>query len=131
MYLRDCGSFPRQGGSRGADRQDFEPLPDRTRLRDRMSRAQETQHFEQSVLPQARADFARLSVHHTVGQALKSVQEGRVEGQVVYFYVVDDDGRLQGVVPARGLLLNSAGSGKKKGRLLAKEKKRKARKKHE
>jgi magnesium transporter len=64
--------------------------------------------LEQNVLTEARQDFARILVHQTVGEALAQVQESQPGGQVVYFYVVDEQDRLQGVVPARGLLLNPA-----------------------
>lgn len=62
--------------------------------------------LEQNVLSEARHDFTRILVHQTVGEALADVQQGQAGGQIVYFYVVDDEGRLKGVVPARGLLLN-------------------------
>jgi magnesium transporter len=64
--------------------------------------------LSQNVLTEAKQDFARILVHQTVGEALVHVQQGQLGGQVVYFYVVDDQERLQGVVPARGLLLNPA-----------------------
>lgn len=64
--------------------------------------------LEQNVLSEAKQDFARILVHQTVGEALTHVQQSQLGGQVVYFYVVDEEDRLQGVVPARGLLLNPA-----------------------
>jgi magnesium transporter len=65
-------------------------------------------HLDQPVLSRAHTHFARISVGHTVGEALLQVQRSRIEGPVVYFYVLDDEDRLQGVVPTRGLLLNPA-----------------------
>jgi len=65
-------------------------------------------HFERPVLPSARKDFARILVQHTVGQALAHLRESLIEGQVVYFYVVDELNRLHGVVPTRALLLSPA-----------------------
>ena len=53
-----------------------------------------------------RRDFMQLSVAQTVGQALAAVRERPGVGRIIYFYVVDCDGRLQGVVPTRRLLLN-------------------------
>ena len=53
-----------------------------------------------------RHDFVRLSVGDTVAQALAGVQKGRPEGRIVYFYVVDEKGRLEGVIPTRRLLLS-------------------------
>jgi magnesium transporter len=64
--------------------------------------------LSRNVLTEAKQDFARILVHHTVGEALAHVQHSQLGAQVVYFYVVDDQDRLQGVVPARGLLLNPA-----------------------
>lgn len=58
------------------------------------------------VVDRIRTDFTRLSIDHNVGQALALVQSGPTFGRIVYFYVVDNEQRLCGVVPARGLLLN-------------------------
>jgi magnesium transporter len=54
-----------------------------------------------------RTDLARLSVDHTVGQALESIRRSPPPARIVYFYVVDAAGRLQGVIPTRTLLLSS------------------------
>ncbi|MDZ4686752.1 MAG: CBS domain-containing protein [Planctomycetaceae bacterium] len=62
--------------------------------------------LHEPVLQHARQDFVRVLSHHTVGEALRYVQQHPVEGRIVYFYVVDDDNRLKGVVPTRRLLLN-------------------------
>lgn len=70
--------------------------------------ARNPDRLAQSVLTEARQDIARILVHQTVGEALAHVQQSQLGGQVVYFYVVDGQDRLQGVVPARGLLLNPA-----------------------
>jgi len=64
--------------------------------------------LERQVLSEAKQDFARVLVQQTVGEALAYVQQSQLGGQVVYLYVVDDEERLQGVVHARGLLLNPA-----------------------
>lgn len=64
--------------------------------------------LNQPVLEQARREFAWISANHTVGQALAHVQQSRVSDRIVYFYVLDDQRRLVGVVPTRGLLLNVA-----------------------
>jgi len=55
-----------------------------------------------------RTECAKLGVNQTVGQALASIREKPPEGRIVYFYVVDDQNRLQGVVPTRRLLLSPA-----------------------
>lgn len=54
-----------------------------------------------------RTDFARLGGAMTVGEALESMRRNPPEGRVLYLYVVDEAGRLVGVVPTRRLLLSS------------------------
>ena len=53
-----------------------------------------------------RTDPARLRVDQTVGEAIASARAAPPEGRIIYFYVVDDAGRLEGVVPTRRLLLS-------------------------
>jgi magnesium transporter len=57
-----------------------------------------TQHMHQN--------FTRLFLTETVGEALNRLREQQTQGRIIYFYVVDPDGRLQGVVPARRLILS-------------------------
>jgi magnesium transporter len=52
-------------------------------------------------------DIARLNVDLTVGEALLAIRENPPSGRIIYFYVVDAQNRLQGVVPTRRLLLNA------------------------
>lgn len=59
------------------------------------------------VTQHMRVDFARLHVRQSVGEALAAIREKPPEGRIIYFYVVDDDNRLEGVVPTRRLLLNA------------------------
>jgi magnesium transporter len=59
------------------------------------------------VLSHVRKDFVRILVTDSVAEALARVQHSQVEGRIVYFYVVDEKGHLQGVVPTRRLLLNA------------------------
>jgi magnesium transporter len=54
----------------------------------------------------AHRDFARVLIGNTVGEALAEVQRSKLESRIVYFYVLDEEGRLQGVVPTRRLLLS-------------------------
>jgi magnesium transporter len=58
------------------------------------------------VTQHMRTDFARLRDTQTVGEALAAVREGQSEGRIIYFYVVDEENRLKGVVPTRRLLLS-------------------------
>jgi magnesium transporter len=53
-----------------------------------------------------RRDFTRLRAEQTVAEALADVRTHPTEGRIIYFYVVDGDDRLVGVVPTRRLLLN-------------------------
>jgi magnesium transporter len=53
-----------------------------------------------------RADFARLALDQTVGEAIAAARAAPPEGRIIYFYVLDAEGRLAGVVPTRRLLLS-------------------------
>lgn len=57
-----------------------------------------TQHMHQ--------DFTRVGLSQTVEEALEGLRQQPPRGRIIYFYVVDDEGRLQGVVPTRRLLLS-------------------------
>ena len=52
-----------------------------------------------------RTEFARLHIDQTIGDALSAIRANPPSSRVTYFYVVDDEGRVQGVVPVRRLLL--------------------------
>jgi magnesium transporter len=52
-------------------------------------------------------DYARILVSQTVGEALDGLRRHPPQGRILYLYVVDDQGRLEGVVPTRRLLLAS------------------------
>lgn len=58
------------------------------------------------VTQHMRRDFTRLALEQTVGQALEELRQRPPEGRIIYFYVVDAEGHLKGVVPTRRLLLN-------------------------
>jgi magnesium transporter len=64
------------------------------------------QTLNDPVTAHLRRDVTRLPLDQTVGQALAWLREHPPEGRIIYFYVVDRDDRLQGVVPTRRLLLN-------------------------
>ncbi|MDA1039354.1 MAG: CBS domain-containing protein [Planctomycetota bacterium] len=65
-----------------------------------------TSHLNDSVTQHMRTDLARVRVDQTVGQAIAASRAGPPEGRIIYFYAVDDQGRLEGVVPTRRLLLS-------------------------
>jgi magnesium transporter len=60
--------------------------------------------FNASVADQARKDFPLLDAGMTVGEALERIRREGVGERVVYFYAVDEQKRLVGVVPTRRLL---------------------------
>ena len=64
-----------------------------------------SRHLDDPITRHMRQDYSRLHVKQTVGEALAAIREHPPEGRVIYFYVVDDDQRLHGVVPTRRLLL--------------------------
>lgn len=56
----------------------------------------------------ARKDVLRISSRDTVADALRRARHDRFAGHIVYFYVVDEQGRLAGVLPTRRLLMAPA-----------------------
>jgi magnesium transporter len=65
-----------------------------------------TKNLNDPISQHMRGGFASVMVDQTVGQALKMVRQHPPEGRIIYFYVLDQDNRLKGVVPTRRLLLN-------------------------
>ncbi len=61
-------------------------------------------HLSQQVTAVAHKDFITLSQELTVQQALKTIRRQDFGERIVYFYVVDEEDRLTGVLPARRLL---------------------------
>src|SRR5262249_17560651 len=58
-----------------------------------------TQHMHQ--------DFTRLHLGQTVAEALDWLRRHPPPGRIIYFYVVDGEDRLMGVVPTRRLVLSA------------------------
>jgi magnesium transporter len=52
-------------------------------------------------------DYTSLGVDQTIAQVLESLRAGRVAEKIVYFYVLDGEGKLVGVVPTRRLLMSA------------------------
>ena len=63
--------------------------------------------FDAPVVDHARKDFPLLDADMTVGAALERIRREGVGERVIYFYVVDEQERLVGVVPTRRLLTAS------------------------
>ncbi len=64
-------------------------------------------HLNQPVGEHLRPGPPPLRIDQTVGQALDAIRSTGLEERIFYFYVVDVEGRLSGVVPARKLLTES------------------------
>jgi magnesium transporter len=60
--------------------------------------------FNALVADHARKDFPLLDADMTVGEALERIRREGVGERVIYFYAVDEQKRLVGVVPTRRLL---------------------------
>src|SRR2546429_680123 len=60
--------------------------------------------FSSRVIEHARKDFPLLDAEMTVGQALERIRREGVGERVIYFFAVDQDKRLVGVLPTRRLL---------------------------
>jgi magnesium transporter len=65
-----------------------------------------THNLNDPVALHMRKDFARVQAEQTVAEALEEIRRKAPEGRIVYFYVVDRENRLRGVLPTRRLLLN-------------------------
>jgi magnesium transporter len=64
-------------------------------------------NFDAAVAEHARKDFPLLDANMTVGNALERIRREGVGERVIYFYAVDEQQRLVGVVPTRRLLTAS------------------------
>jgi magnesium transporter len=62
------------------------------------------EHLNEPVLRFVRKDFTTFRRDFTVDRALALIRSVGVGERVVYFYVIDEDERLIGVVPTRRLL---------------------------
>src|SRR4029434_10654477 len=63
--------------------------------------------FNAPVVDHARRDFPLLDSGMTVGEALQRIRSECVGARVIYFYAIDEQERLVGVVPTRRLLTAS------------------------
>jgi magnesium transporter len=60
----------------------------------------------ESITRYMRYDFCRVRRDATVAEALADLRVQQPQGRIIYFYVMDDADRLEGVVPTRRLLLS-------------------------
>src|SRR5437870_2615498 len=61
--------------------------------------------LNEPVTKYARGDYTTLEPGWTAGEALAHMREKPPPGRIIYFYVVDENQKLVGVVPTRRLLL--------------------------
>lgn len=61
-------------------------------------------HLHLPIMNVARRDFTKLRPEFTAQEALDYIRREGVGEKIVYFYVVDKDDRLKGVLPTRRLL---------------------------
>jgi magnesium transporter len=66
--------------------------------------ALQTQVLGHTVATHAREDFTTLNQSLTVGEAVDVIRRAAGGGAIQYYYVVDDTGRLVGVLPLRRLI---------------------------
>jgi magnesium transporter len=64
----------------------------------------QAEYLNQPISAFASADFTAFTQNLTVTEALAQIRERGVAQQIIYFYVVDAEQRLVGVVPTRRLL---------------------------
>jgi len=62
--------------------------------------------FHEPIMKHLHADVPRLLSEQTVGEALQWLRQHPPAGRIIYFYVVDEQGRLEGVMPTRRLILS-------------------------
>lgn len=60
--------------------------------------------FDEPIAAHARKDLPLLRARMTVQEALDQIRREGVGERVIYFYALDDEGRLAGVLPTRRLL---------------------------
>ncbi|MFA7227788.1 MAG: magnesium transporter [Melioribacteraceae bacterium] len=66
---------------------------------------QDKHTYHQPVLEIARKDFTAINKNLKVDDAFKKIREEGVGERIFYFYVVDDENKLVGVLPTRRLLI--------------------------
>ena len=69
-----------------------------------MSKATHLDNLDEPIMRHARTDFVAIRAESTVKEVLDSIRTTAKSGTFVYFYVVDADDRLVGVLQTRRLL---------------------------
>lgn len=63
-----------------------------------------SERFSQPILTYARTDFTLLDERLSIQEALDTIRRQGIGERIVYFYTVNETGRLTGVLPTRRLL---------------------------
>lgn len=63
--------------------------------------------LDDAAIDHARTDFIQVRASQTISAALEDVRQAKPTGRIIYFYAVDEEGHLVGVVPTRRLLLGA------------------------
>jgi magnesium transporter len=63
-------------------------------------------HLDEPIFAHLRRDFVPIDVSWTVGEALARLRSQQLGEKIIYFYAVDGEGRLEGIVPTRRLLMS-------------------------
>lgn len=61
-------------------------------------------HFDDPVIAHARRDLPLLQANMTVAEALDMIRREGIGERIIYFYAIDEQKRLAGVLPTRRLL---------------------------
>ena len=67
-----------------------------------------TEILHDPILLHAHPDIVTVHVDQTIGQAIEEIRRQKVDDRIVYFYVLDREERLTGVIPVRRLLTGDA-----------------------
>jgi magnesium transporter len=70
----------------------------------------EVPSLDDPIAKHVRREFTRLRADHTVGEALQWLRANPPGERILYFYVLDGEGRLEGIVPTRRLILAPDGA---------------------
>jgi len=62
--------------------------------------------IQEPVIAHMRKEYTSLRAEQTIAQALDSLRTQNLAEKIIYFYVLDSDGKLVGVVPTRRLLMS-------------------------
>jgi len=64
-------------------------------------------HLQEPALRYARQDFPIIRESVTVGEALNIIRREGVGERIIYFYIINDEGQLTGIIPTRRLLTST------------------------